>query len=252
MLRLTGPALLLAVLGASSLLAGCGPQIGDACITSLDCAQQEQRLFCDGTQPGGYCTVFNCEPDSCYGSSVCVAFNPVLDQACGTLDDVRWPRFERTFCMATCDDDDDCRSGYSCVALRDIRDVAAIPPGERSAAIVDAEPESSKACLPDPSSTPSAPGEPSGDVESAPGICTGAGGAGGSEGEGGSDGAGGAGGSGGEGGAGGAGGSGGEGGAGGAGGSDGEGGAGGTGGSDGEGGAGGAAGSDAAGGAGGG
>ncbi|WP_437576352.1 hypothetical protein [Sorangium sp. So ce887] len=232
MLRLTGPALLLVVLGAFSLLAGCGPQIGDACITSLDCAQQEQLLFCDGTQPGGYCTVFNCEPDSCYGSSVCVAFNPVLDQACGELENVRWPRFERTFCMATCDDDDDCRSGYSCVALGDIRGAAAIPPGERNAAIVDSEPESSKACLPDPSSTPSAPGEPSGDVESGPGVCGaapeqpawtpytpegeggsgGEGGAGGSEGEGGAGGSGGEGGAGGSGGEGGAGGSGGEGG----------------------------------------
>ncbi|WP_437334213.1 hypothetical protein [Sorangium sp. So ce394] len=241
MLRLTGPALLLAALGASSLLAACGPQIGDACITSLDCAQQEQELFCDGTQPGGYCTVFNCGPDSCQGSSVCVAFNPVLDQACSELENVRWPRFERTFCMATCDDDDDCRSGYSCVALRDIRSAAAIPPGERSAAIIDAEPEGSKACLPDPSSPPSAPGETSGDVDSGPGVCGaapeqpawtpytpgagGEGGAGGSEGEGGaggSDGEGGAGGSDGEGGAGGSngegGGAGGSGGAGGAGG----------------------------------
>ncbi|AUX37263.1 MULTISPECIES: hypothetical protein [Sorangium] len=225
MLRLTGPALLLVVLGASSLLAGCGPQIGDACITSLDCAQQEQELFCDGTQPGGYCTVFNCKPDSCQGSSVCVAFNPVLDQACGALENVRWPRFARTFCMATCDDDDDCRSGYSCVALRDIRSAAAIPPGERNAAIVDAEPEGSKACLPDPSSPPSAPGETSGDADSGPGVCgaapeqpawtpytPGAGGAGGEGGAGGSGGEGGAGGSNGEGGAGGAGGSDGEGG----------------------------------------
>ncbi|WP_437723298.1 hypothetical protein [Sorangium sp. So ce861] len=242
--RLTGPALLLAALGASSLLAGCGPQIGDACITSLDCAQQEQELFCDGTQPGGYCTVFNCAPDSCQGSSVCVAFNPVLDQACSALENVRWPRFERTFCMATCDDDDDCRSGYSCVALRDIRSAAVAPPGERNAAIVDADPEGWKACLPDPSSPPSAPGETSGDVESGPGVCgaapeqpawtpytPGAGGAGGEGGAGGSEGEGGAGGSGGSEGEGGAGGSNGEGGAGGEGGS--------AGGSDGAGGAGG-------------
>ncbi|WP_438040030.1 hypothetical protein [Sorangium sp. So ce128] len=168
MLRLTEPALLLAFLGASSLLAGCGPQIGDPCTSSLDCVQAEQQLLCDGTQPGGYCTVFNCEPDSCSGSSVCVAFNPVIDPACSELENVRWPRFERTFCMATCDEDDDCRSGYSCVALGNIQGAATIAPGERNAAIVDATPEGSRACLPNP---PSASSEPPGDAESEPGVC---------------------------------------------------------------------------------
>ncbi|WP_438025098.1 hypothetical protein [Sorangium sp. So ce233] len=228
MLRLTGPAQLLVVLGVSSLLAGCGPQIGDECTTSLDCVQQEQALFCDTTQPGGYCTIFNCEPNGCFGSSVCVAFNPVLDQACSALENARWPRFERTFCMATCDEDEDCRGGYACVPLRDVREAAAIAPGERNAVIVDTEPEGWKACLPLPSSSPSAPGEPSADAESTPGICgaateqpewtpytpgssgtggggSGAGGEGGAEGEGGAGGgSGGAGGSEGDGGAGGA------------------------------------------------
>ncbi|WP_437588794.1 hypothetical protein [Sorangium sp. So ce1000] len=243
MLRLNGPALLLVALGASSLLAGCGPQIGDPCTTSLECVQQEQALFCDGTQPGGYCTAFNCEPDSCYGSSVCVAFNPVIDQACGELESVRSPRFERTFCMATCEEDDDCRKGYSCVALGDIQGAAARAPGERNAAIVDTEPEGRRACLPNLPSTPSAASEPPGDVEGSPGVCgaapeqpawtpytpdaSGAGGAGGSEGEGGAGGSEGEGGAGGSQGEGGAGGSQGEGGAGG---SQGEGGAGGAGG----------------------
>ncbi|WP_437325760.1 hypothetical protein [Sorangium sp. So ce381] len=238
MLRLTEPALLLVVLGASSLLAGCGPQIGDPCTSSLDCVQAEQQLLCDGTQPGGYCTVFNCEPDGCSGSSVCVAFNPVIDPACSELENVRWPRFERTFCMATCDEDDDCRRGYSCVALGKIQDAAGIAPGERNAAIVDARPEGSKACLPNPPSASSAASEPPGGVESEPGVCRAApeqdewppytpdaSGAGGAGGAGGSGGAGGAGGSEGEGG-----GSGGEGGAGGSGGADGSGGAGGSGG----------------------
>ncbi|WP_437286988.1 hypothetical protein [Sorangium sp. So ce406] len=207
MLRLTGPAQLLVVLGVSSLLAGCGPQIGDECTTSLDCVQQEQALFCDTTQPGGYCTIFNCEPNGCFGSSVCVAFNPVLDQACGALENARWPRFERTFCMATCDEDEDCRGGYACVPLRDVREAAAIAPGERNAVIVDTEPEAWKACLPLPSSSSSAPGEPSGDAESTPGICgaateqpewtpytPGSSGTGGAGGEGGAEGEGGAGG----------------------------------------------------------
>ncbi|WP_437778558.1 hypothetical protein [Sorangium sp. So ce1097] len=248
MLRLTGPApllVLVGIVGASSLLAGCGPQVGDECVTSLDCVQQEQQLFCDTTQPGGYCTVFNCEPNGCSGSSACVAFNPVLDQACGALENVRWPRFERTFCMATCDDDDDCRGGYACVALRGVRDAAAIAPGERHAVIIDTEPDRWRACLPLPSSSPDASAEPPGDGEDTPGVCraapeqpawtpytpgsSGTGGSGGAGGEGGSGGAGGEGGSGGAGGEGGSGGGGSDG-AGGAGGAGGEGGAAGAGG----------------------
>jgi hypothetical protein len=104
---------------AALLLVGCPPQIGKSCTLSTDCSQLGDRL-CDTSQPNGYCTVFNCEPDSC-PNAICVAFQPTLDPACGTADDGRWPRFQRTFCLAPCSDPGvpgDCRSdGYECVDL---------------------------------------------------------------------------------------------------------------------------------------
>ena len=42
---------------------GCKPKIGEDCATSTDCSISGDRL-CDVTQPGGYCTVFNCEPNT--------------------------------------------------------------------------------------------------------------------------------------------------------------------------------------------
>jgi hypothetical protein len=93
----------------------CSPQIGKKCSISTDCSQLGDRL-CDTTQPGGYCTVFNCEPDSC-PNAICVAFDPSLDPACGSAALGRPPRFERTFCLAHCDTTSDCRDQYECVDL---------------------------------------------------------------------------------------------------------------------------------------
>lgn len=122
-------------LAALALVAGCQPKIGDACNTSTDCSAQGDRL-CDTTQPAGYCTIFNCEPNTCpEDEAACVAFNVALDPACGPTDDGKWPRFERSFCMALCEEDDDCRSGYECVA-----------PSERAAFVVDTD-RSTKVCL---------------------------------------------------------------------------------------------------------
>jgi hypothetical protein len=162
MLRLSGPTPLLVVLGAAVFLPGCGPDIGDACASSVDCSQQEARL-CDTTQPGGYCTVFNCEPDSC-PDSVCVGFNPVLDLACGAHDDARWPRFSRTFCMAGCSATSDCRSEYSCAPLPRIADLLSLDPSQRAAVIIDKEPSDGKVCLPRPGQSPPV-------RDSEPGIC---------------------------------------------------------------------------------
>src|SRR5262245_36081708 len=104
----------LLLLASGAALAGCTPEIGDECTTSIDCSQQGDRL-CDTTQPGGYCTIFNCEPDTCpEDESVCVAFDFELDPACHDLNATDWARFGRTFCMAVCDDDSDCRDGYIC------------------------------------------------------------------------------------------------------------------------------------------
>src|SRR5688572_14103829 len=79
----TRPADSLRLLGALMLAlaaAGCLPKIGDPCSSSLDCSQRGERL-CDNTQPQGYCTIYNCEPDECPDNAACVAFNHVLDPA---------------------------------------------------------------------------------------------------------------------------------------------------------------------------
>jgi hypothetical protein len=99
------------------VLAACAPQVGKSCSLSTDCSQLGDRL-CDTTQPGGYCTVFNCEPDQC-PSSTCVAFNPTLDPSCGVAADGRWPRYEQSFCLAACNSEGDCRTQYDCVDLSD-------------------------------------------------------------------------------------------------------------------------------------
>jgi len=100
------------LLGAALAL-GCQPQIGDECQTSVDCSQGGERL-CDITQPGGYCTIFNCEPNTCPEDSACIAFGAQLSgaSACSSADGLS--RFTRSFCMRTCGSNDDCRGGYTC------------------------------------------------------------------------------------------------------------------------------------------
>lgn len=126
---------LVALLGGGVL--GCRPDIGDDCVTSIDCSQQGDRL-CDTSQPEGYCTVFNCEPDQCPTEAVCVGFGLELDPVCGEVYDPRWTRFERSFCMLACEDSSDCREGYACVS-----------PTERRAVSIDLENElkGSKVCF---------------------------------------------------------------------------------------------------------
>lgn len=132
-------------LAFASLVAGCAPKIGDKCTISTDCSQLGDRL-CDTTQPEGYCTIFNCEPDTC-PDSVCVAFDPDLDPACGSADDSRWARFERTFCMKPCEDSSDCRDGYKCVVLKD-EDLQDTPQTKtHRAQIVDIDPVARGVCL---------------------------------------------------------------------------------------------------------
>ncbi len=132
-------------------LLGCQPEIGDPCVSSLDCSAQGDRL-CDTSQPEGYCTVFNCEPDACPEQSMCLGFGLELDPACTTESvDPRWPRFQRTFCLRACETDEDCRDGYACLA-----------PLDRRAQSIDVENElaASKACF---RATAAPVDEPSGD-----------------------------------------------------------------------------------------
>jgi hypothetical protein len=101
-------------------LAGCGPEIGDECETSTDCSQTADRL-CDVSQPGGYCTVFNCEPSGanpvakCPDESACVAFAVEPSPIDGCANALGATPYTKSFCLKKCDNGDDCRSGYACL-----------------------------------------------------------------------------------------------------------------------------------------
>ena len=111
-------------------LAACQPQIGKSCTLSTDCSQVGDRL-CDSSQPGGYCTIFDCNPDTC-PNSVCVAFAATVDPACGLS---LWSRFEASYCLAPCGNNSDCRPEYECVDLSNELDQEI-----RSAEVVDTDP----------------------------------------------------------------------------------------------------------------
>jgi hypothetical protein len=129
---------LLLLAGLLAAATGCAPEIGDDCTTSIDCSQLGDRL-CDTSQPNGYCTIFNCEPDQCPEEAVCIGFGTDIDPACQGVEDPRWSRFERTFCMLACEEQEDCRSGYICAS----------PPDRRAISIDrDNELADSKACFP--------------------------------------------------------------------------------------------------------
>lgn len=101
------------LIGLAALLSmGCQDRIGDACGSSTDCSVTGDRQ-CDLSQPGGYCTVFACDPDTC-PEGVCVEwrFNP--------------SRTAETWCMKTCNVDGDCRVEYWCVSPSRI-----LPNGDR-------------------------------------------------------------------------------------------------------------------------
>jgi hypothetical protein len=128
-------ALLLGVLAALAFSAvGCTPNIGDKCELSTDCSIRGDRL-CDTSQPGGYCTIFNCKTDSCPDYAACVLFQAAV-QGCG-YDDRSFSRTGRSFCMAQCHSDSDCRDGYMCTDPRQ-------PPW--SALIIDDD-QSQRVCI---------------------------------------------------------------------------------------------------------
>ena len=81
--------------------AACAPKLGDECSRSTDCSANGDRV-CDEAQPGGYCTIANCEPGTCGDEGLCVRFR--YDQ----------PRLSSQWCMAKCSGDCD-RDDYACV-----------------------------------------------------------------------------------------------------------------------------------------
>ena len=94
---------------AAVLAVGCSPSIGDDCEFSSDCSVNGDRI-CDTAQPGGYCTVRDCEEDTCPEDSVCVRWR-------------RTPsRIAQSWCMATCGGGGDCRDEYDCVTAAELGD----------------------------------------------------------------------------------------------------------------------------------
>jgi hypothetical protein len=104
------------VLGAlAAAAAGCTPHIGDRCNLNTDCSISNTRQ-CDNSQPNGYCTIFNCAPNSCPDNAACVAFQASVPGC--PYDDYSSPaRSTRSFCMQTCHSDSDCRTGDGYVCL---------------------------------------------------------------------------------------------------------------------------------------
>jgi hypothetical protein len=99
---------------ASAALAGCSPKIGSKCVLNTDCGASG-ALVCDTSQPYGYCTEFNCTPNSCQDHAVCVELQPSVPGC--PYDDYNSPsRTGRTFCLEHCNQDSDCRTsdGYVC------------------------------------------------------------------------------------------------------------------------------------------
>src|SRR6478609_10684360 len=108
----------------AALALGCTPQIGDKCTVSTNCSTTGDRL-CDVTQPGGYCTKFNCEPGSCPEDSVCINFGTRLSPLQGCASSQANSPYKRSFCMANCSKDNDCREGYACLLAEDFGAVLA-------------------------------------------------------------------------------------------------------------------------------
>jgi hypothetical protein len=113
--RLSEKLLLLVMLAA--VAAGCKPKVGDDCKLSTDCSAAGDRL-CDITAPGGYCTIYNCEPGTCpQDESLCVEFGAQRSPNVACQDLQSPSPYGRAFCMATCEKDSDCRVDYTCADL---------------------------------------------------------------------------------------------------------------------------------------
>jgi hypothetical protein len=117
----------IALLLATVAITGCQQHIGDACSGSADCSVTGERQ-CDLAQPGGYCTVFSCDPDTCpEGACIEWRFSP--------------SRTAETWCMQSCSRDSSCRRDYSCVLPANINMggewQADVPADERIARVID-------------------------------------------------------------------------------------------------------------------
>lgn len=113
---------------ATLLVAGCGKEIGDACVVSSDCSPNGDRM-CDISQREGYCTVMGCDYATCPEESACIRFftgsfanktcenSPdecSFDELCDLNKRCVPQSAEVRYCMRTCESNDDCRDGYEC------------------------------------------------------------------------------------------------------------------------------------------
>jgi hypothetical protein len=117
---------------AALALSACGSDIGDSCSIDSECSARGDR-HCDVTSPGGYCTIFGCDFDTCPDEAVCVRFFAVAtdiecdphteglstwdctpDELC-TRGGFCVPRAaELRACMRKCKREGDCRDRYEC------------------------------------------------------------------------------------------------------------------------------------------
>ena len=105
------------VAALAAFASGCTPQIGDKCVLNTDCSVQG-TLQCDTSQPNGYCTFFDCAPDTCQNQATCVLFQAAIPGC--PYDDYQAPaRTGRTMCLKQCHKNSDCREsdGYICTHL---------------------------------------------------------------------------------------------------------------------------------------
>lgn len=75
--------------------------VGTACSFSAQC----EGSSCMTTFVGGYCTILDCEADTCPGNSRCVTLSEDDEDDAG--DDL-------TLCLRSCESSNDCRFGYRC------------------------------------------------------------------------------------------------------------------------------------------
>jgi len=134
--------------------AGCGKEIGDACIVSSDCSPNGDRQ-CDISQKEGYCTIQGCDYATCPEEAACIRFftgsfenKPCsaqsecsLDELCNLVGHCVPRSSEVRYCMKTCESNDDCRDGYECRNLTLMKAHGGEPVLEPGAQIDDSAPK---------------------------------------------------------------------------------------------------------------
>lgn len=128
------------IVAACILLGACAPKLGDSCGRATDCSANGDRV-CDESQPGGYCTIANCEPGSCGDEGLCVRFQPGE------------PRRTSQWCMAKCSGSCD-RGAYVCKRADELKSET----GAAMAEVLDAD-RDGKFCVVNPDRSSAATGQ---------------------------------------------------------------------------------------------